>query len=327
MHLVAKTAPFLAVLQVLNDTHGVHKCTLAGAEHIVWQGDASRDTYDGTLNGLASTLLTLKHVLAEAATEAATEAAGGISGELVAATAAQLAVAQAIFERVYDALVLDKFWIVPPPTCSHPGGRAQPHCSRINPTPSMQAAWMRVALSANPEKYDTVSARLRYAEVVRLALGEEQITKIHSSAYYGNNLMAQVSATAFFLCLPLRFHVLLVFAAFRSLTERCCDGTALVPDCPVRSGRVDHLCAFREAQGQDAAAARRLRPAPPGKLPSVHGCRAQPQRGRQPPRPHRRGLPLGLWLRPEPLESGRPGGNAAAFLSLAFRCVSTVLTA
>ena len=85
-------------------------------------------------------------------------------------------VVERLFEAVYDKLSADKFWIVPPPTCSHPGGRADAHCPLVNPTASMQAAWMRVALSVNPEKYE--AARLRYSEVLNLALVEERVTPI-----------------------------------------------------------------------------------------------------------------------------------------------------
>ena len=44
---------------------------------------------------------------------------------------------------------------------------------------------MRVALSVNPEKYE--AARLRYSEVVTLALVEEKTTPIHSVPTPGNN--------------------------------------------------------------------------------------------------------------------------------------------
>ena len=146
--------------QPLNDTHGVHNCTAPGSQHILWQGDASRDTYIGVLNGLASTLLALEGLQADPKVKE------------------QYALAQRLFEAVYDKLSSDKFWIVPPPTCSHPGGRADAHCPLVNPTASMQAAWMRVAMSVNPEKYE--AARLRYTEVVDLALVEERVTPIHS---------------------------------------------------------------------------------------------------------------------------------------------------
>lgn len=168
-------AYFVSPTEHLNDTHGVHNCTLEGAEHILWQGDASRDTYIGVLNGLASAVLALRP-RAEAPDPPAEE---------------QYKLAVTLFERMYDRLVEDKFWIVPPPTCSHPGGREEPHCPLVNPTASMQAAFMRVALSVNPEKYEATTRR-RYTEIVSLAIIEERITPINSDGYFGNNLLSEV---------------------------------------------------------------------------------------------------------------------------------------
>ena len=168
-------AYFASPTEQLNDTHGVHNCTLTGAEHILWQGDASRDTYIGVLNGLASVVLTLRP---------RTEAPDPPAED-------QYKLAVKLFERMYDRLAQDKFWIVPPPTCSHPGGRDEPHCPLVNPTASMQAAFMRVALSVNPEKYE-VTTRRRYTEIVSLAMAEERITPMNSGGYYGNNLLSQV---------------------------------------------------------------------------------------------------------------------------------------
>eukprot|EP01046_Picozoa_sp_COSAG06_P050826 COSAG06_NODE_8146_length_2258_cov_3.695229_2_plen_524_part_00 len=177
-------AYFAAPTEQLNDTAGVHNCTAPGSEHILWQGDASRDTYIGVLSGLAASVLALDPQ------SLAAEHKRDRTGDLAAETKLH-ALAVDLFETIYDRLARDKFWIIPPPTCSHPGGRPDAHCPLVNPTASMQATFMRVALSVNPEKYEATT-RHKYAELVRLAIAEEAITPMHSSGYYGNNLMSQL---------------------------------------------------------------------------------------------------------------------------------------
>ena len=69
----------------------------------LWQGGSSRDTYIGTLFGLGSSLVMLQGW---------------------PAAAAELALAQAIFERVFDKLRADGFFLLPPPNCL-PGNKEQ----------------------------------------------------------------------------------------------------------------------------------------------------------------------------------------------------------
>ena len=158
--------------------HGVYNCTedsqthaYAGSakERWMWQGGSSRDTYIGALFGLGSTLLALAHQPAPAAIQARQTA-------------------QRVFERIFDKLASDDFFIVPPRNCV-PGNAKQ--CLPVNPTPTFIAAWQRIALSMNPSKYDA-KVRIKYNIVLSLAMKTESVTKIGASAYYGNNLLSML---------------------------------------------------------------------------------------------------------------------------------------
>ena len=138
-------------------------------ERWLWQGGSSRDTYIGALFGLGSTLLAFANQPDPAATQARQTA-------------------QHVFERIFDKLASDAFFIVPPKNCA-PGNAKQ--CLPVNPTPTFIAAWQRVALSTNPAKYDA-KVRPKYNVILGLAMKTESVTKIGGSAYYGNNLLSML---------------------------------------------------------------------------------------------------------------------------------------
>jgi hypothetical protein len=144
-------------------SHGVFSCVGSGAKGWLWQGDASRDTYIGTLFGLGSTMLALKDKHA---------------------ASAEYALAKEVFERVFDKLAADRFFILPPKEC-------QPvkSCPPVNPTPTFAAAFLRVALSVNPTKYSEHAKT--YTFWLNSAIASEAVTPVHHSAYYGNNLLAE----------------------------------------------------------------------------------------------------------------------------------------
>ena len=147
-------------------THGVHRCTVAGSEGWLWQGGSSRDTYLGVLFGLGSTLMTLR----------------GTS-----AAAAHYALALAVFERVFDKLSSDLYFIVYPLNCIK---TLREQCIPVNPTPTFIAAWERVALFANPDKYGK-SVQEHYEMWLAVAMKTEFITPMGHSGYYGNNLLSE----------------------------------------------------------------------------------------------------------------------------------------
>ena len=68
----------------------------------------------GFLNGLASAVLVLKPLR-----------------QTPDPAEALYSLAVRPFEQIYDRLAQDKFWILPPPTCSHPGGRDEPRCPLV----------------------------------------------------------------------------------------------------------------------------------------------------------------------------------------------------
>ena len=97
--------------------HGVYTCETAhgGAEGWLWQGGSSRDTYLGVLFGLGSTVMMLdEHVRAHAheGAHARTRRADD-----PAEVARLLALAQLVFERIFDKLKSDAYFLVPPPNC------------------------------------------------------------------------------------------------------------------------------------------------------------------------------------------------------------------
>ena len=69
------------------------------------------------------------------------------------AAAAQHALAQTVFERIFDKLSSDLYFIVYPLNCIKP---LREQCVPVNPTPTFIAAWERVALFVNPEKYGKI---------------------------------------------------------------------------------------------------------------------------------------------------------------------------
>jgi hypothetical protein len=142
-----------------NGSHGVFSCTAKGSQDWLWQGDSSRDTYIGALFGLASTLLVLKE--------------GG-----------EYELAQQVFERIFDKLSADRFFILPPDEC-----KPIASCPPVNPTPTFAAAFLRVALTVNPTKYANHTSA--YTFWLDATIKSETITPIHHSAYYGNNLLAE----------------------------------------------------------------------------------------------------------------------------------------
>ena len=142
----------------------------------LWQGDSSRDMYIGTLFGLASALLQLP---------ASTEAGEGrMAGPVAAAAAAARAQAQVVFERIFDRLSGDGFWIVPPRRLVQPGQLP------VRPTPGLRAAFLRVALTANPAKYAAAWAEAYYGTWLPAAVATDKVTPMHRSGYYGNNLLS-----------------------------------------------------------------------------------------------------------------------------------------
>ncbi len=148
-----------------NGSHNVFSCTATGAEHWLWQGDASRDTYIGSVFGLGSVLLALKSR---------------------PAAAQQYALAQFVFELVFDKLAADRFFILHPKECvNKPKGK----CLPVNPTPTMAAMLIRVAISWNPDKYSGFESK--YEFWLNSAISSEHITPIHHASYYGNNLLSE----------------------------------------------------------------------------------------------------------------------------------------
>lgn len=135
----------------------------------LWQGDSSRDTYIGSLFGLASVLL-----------QFSTEGQGSDGATLSALpTRAQAAL---VFERIFDKLSSDGFWIVPP--------TLQRNQLPVRPTPLLRCAFIRVALSLNPDKYDSMWRSEYYGLWLPVAVATEKISPLHRSGYYGNNLLA-----------------------------------------------------------------------------------------------------------------------------------------
>ena len=86
--------------------------------------------------------------------------------------------------------------IIAPAPSIHPATRppALPWSRRqgipVNPTPTFIAAWQRMALTINPDKYHGAVAK-SYAFWLETALQTESITPIHHAAYYGNNLFSE----------------------------------------------------------------------------------------------------------------------------------------
>jgi len=93
-----------------------------------------------------------------------------------------------IFERVFDKLQADAFFIVHPPGCLPSDWE---DCLPVNPTPGLVAAFQRIALTVNPAKYN--GCRKMYKVMLAAALDAEAIVPIHHSGYYSNNLLSEVS--------------------------------------------------------------------------------------------------------------------------------------
>ena len=142
----------------------LYNCTVQGNTNLVWQGGSSRDTYIGVLFGLGSTLMTLKN-----------------KKEALP----QYTLAQTVFERIFDKLSSDLYFIVYPNTCTKANWK---ECVPVNPTPTFIAAYERVALFVNPTKYKTVQSH--YDKWLKVALATESIVPIGHSAYYANNLFS-----------------------------------------------------------------------------------------------------------------------------------------
>ena len=142
----------------------LYNCTVQGNTNLIWQGGSSRDTYIGVLFGLGSTLMTLKNK---------------------AEAAQQYALAQTVFERIFDKLSSDLYFIVYPDTCTKANWK---ECVPVNPTPSFIAAYERVALFVNPTKYKSVQSH--YDKWLKIAIATESIVPIGHAAYYGNNLLS-----------------------------------------------------------------------------------------------------------------------------------------
>jgi hypothetical protein len=103
------------------------------------------------------------------------------------AAAAQHALAQTVFERIFDKLSSDLYFIVYPLNCIKP---LREQCVPVNPTPTFIAAWERVALFVNPEKYGK-SVQNHYETWLAIAMKTEFITPMGHSGYYGNNLLSE----------------------------------------------------------------------------------------------------------------------------------------
>lgn len=147
-------------------SHGVYNCKVAGNENWLWQGGSSRDTYLGALFGLGSTLMTLADE---------PKAMGHYS------------LAQTIFERVFDKLSSDLYFIVYPLNCIKSLWK---ECIPVNPTPTFIAAFERVALYVNPDKYGK-SVQSHYDMWLNIAMKTEFITPMGHCGYYGNNLLSE----------------------------------------------------------------------------------------------------------------------------------------
>ena len=158
-------------------THGVYNCSSSSSSSSstssdggwwVYQGGASRDTYIGALFGLGSAAMALR----------------GRAG-----AAAELALAQAVFERIFDKLRADDFFIVHPRNCVKQPN--EENCLPVNPTPSLIVAFQRLALTLNPGKYGA-AVRPKYDLLLPLALrADTKIVAIGAPAYYANNLLSQ----------------------------------------------------------------------------------------------------------------------------------------
>jgi hypothetical protein len=103
---------------------------------------------------------------------------------LAAAAAAARAQAQRILERIFDKLSGDGFWIVPPKALIQRGQLP------VRPTPSLRAAFLRAALSANPGKYEATWGGEYYGQWLPAAVASDKVTRMHRSGYYGNNLLS-----------------------------------------------------------------------------------------------------------------------------------------
>jgi hypothetical protein len=145
-------------------SHGIYNCSAVGNTHLLWQGGSSRDTYIGVMFGLGSTLMTLKNK---------------------SNASEHYLLAQTVFERIFDKLSSDLYFIVYPPTCTKANWK---ECVPVNPTPTFIAAFERVALFVNPVKY--ASVQNHYDKFLTLAISTEYITPMGHSAYYGNNLLS-----------------------------------------------------------------------------------------------------------------------------------------
>ena len=145
-------------------THGVYNCTATSNEHFLWQGGSSRDTYIGVLFGLGSTLMAFKDK------PAASE---------------HYALSKILFERIFDKLSSDLYFIVYPATCTKENWK---QCVPVNPTPTFIATFERVALFVNPTKYSNIQSH--YDKWIGVAIATESITPMGHSGYYGNNLLS-----------------------------------------------------------------------------------------------------------------------------------------
>lgn len=86
------------------------------------------------------------------------------------------ATARRLVEAVADRLIDDYWWIVSP----------KPELP-VNPTPGFIAAWMRLAMTANPAKYAAVFLPGQYAATLRLSAAVEmKVSDKFADSYYPN---------------------------------------------------------------------------------------------------------------------------------------------
>jgi hypothetical protein len=148
-----------------NGTHGVYNCSVNGNTNLLWQGGSSRDTYIGIMFGLGSAFMTL---------------------EGKAEALEHYTLAQTIFERIFDKLSSDLYFIVYPLNCLK---KNWIQCVPVNPTPTFVAVFERVALFVNPKKY--LNIQEHYDTFLKLAIETDSITPLGHSGYYGNNLLSE----------------------------------------------------------------------------------------------------------------------------------------
>jgi hypothetical protein len=141
---------------------GLGKRAYMGVEpysDLVWLGYSSRDTYDGTIFGLATTLAFAKEQ------------------EILERT-------RQLVERIGDRLIGDEWDIL--------DGKG----NRTRGTASFKIPWMRTMLSSNPEKYGSLANTYRRL-CSELAQRQKPVYDIRYKEYFANNLgYIRVFATA-----------------------------------------------------------------------------------------------------------------------------------